>query len=145
MHKQKHHPSKLAVVLMLLPSCLLRTGSVFPHASASPSRVAGSLVVVSGQRRPVVSTRPLRLERDELNSSLTGYANRIARTLGREQYPIGYLKNGCLAGFRWAAGLRSCMSFTLTSAGRCFAMAFSSTEYGLDMFRIFAKRTGIYR
>ena len=34
-------------------------GSVSNHASASPSRESGSLATVSGQRRPVVSTRPL--------------------------------------------------------------------------------------
>jgi hypothetical protein len=35
----------IAVVLLLLPGCLLRIGSVSPNASVSPSRKAGSLLV----------------------------------------------------------------------------------------------------
>src|SRR5271156_2481380 len=97
--KQKHHPSKLAAVSVLLPSCLLRTGSVSPHASASPSRGAGYLLRFPVSADLIVSTRPLRLKRDELNSSLTGYANRIARSAAKWKYPTGYLKNGYLAGF----------------------------------------------
>lgn len=57
--KQKDHPICIAAVLSLLPNCLLRTGSVFPCASASPSRLAGCMLLVPVWRQPGVSALPL--------------------------------------------------------------------------------------
>ena len=49
-----HRGGVLAIAWLLVAS-----SSIFPHASANPSRVADSLVVVSEQRCSVVSTRSL--------------------------------------------------------------------------------------
>jgi hypothetical protein len=58
-HKRKHHPDCSAAVFSLLPDCPLRIGlSIYACFSQSFTRI-GLLATVSGQRRPVVSAKPL--------------------------------------------------------------------------------------
>lgn len=56
---QKHHPTCAAMVSLLLPGCLLRTGSVFQYASASPSHTAGFMLLYPVWYQPGVSAQPL--------------------------------------------------------------------------------------
>ena len=56
---QKHHPTCAAMVSLLLPGCLLRTGSVSQYASASPSHTAGFMLLYPVWYQPGVSAQPL--------------------------------------------------------------------------------------